>query len=202
MACTVCRCAFRGADSSPSCMTMMVACRHARRDSCECAVPGTCAEPVPVPGHPTPANQRVVNPLEPTVHLAAAPPSMWSERPARRRAAKALNPVGRRGQFLSQCFRRQQHVSARRRVQANCMSLAQHSPDDRGRLVGDVPIDEKECRPHLFPRKHTSRPGVSMPHMDGVKTTRWPFRNERSMLTSFVGSVDSIAHHLLNVSRD
>ena len=73
-----------------------VASRHAIDDTVRETLGDRPPEPVPVSQPPAPPDQHVASTLEARIHLAAAPPGMGPEGPARPVTRQLLDPVGGR----------------------------------------------------------------------------------------------------------
>ena len=112
VASTVCRWSLRGADSSPSCMTMMSPADARVERRRKRALRRARAHPVEVPQHPAPANQPIVDPASPSNicpprHPACGRNARHGRMPASRSIRSAAS-VSVRGQRR----RRHQHVAA------------------------------------------------------------------------------------------
>ena len=69
-------------------------------------------EPVPIPQHPTPADQLMVDAPKRDVHLAVAPARVRTKRAARPLAGHRLNPIRGGGERRRELVGAEQHVAA------------------------------------------------------------------------------------------
>src|SRR5439155_22485563 len=86
-----------------------VAIAGAMADPVDDRVRGARAEPVPVPEHPAPADEAVIDPFRARVHRPAAPSRVRPEYGARPPAGWALDPIRVLGQPLREPGRRPDH---------------------------------------------------------------------------------------------